>query len=476
MPPELFPLPLTHFETYMLADHRPEYPMIFYVRLRFAGRLDRAKFTAAANATLHRHPLLRATVRSIDGRLCWISGKGVSQWTWVSEDRPESLRPSPPLDLFAVPGLRMQVLRDAAYDYLSLEFHHASCDGIAAMQFIEDLLIAYHAKHGTLEPDAPPRRAVDPQSLHQRSRLGMSFWRRLRRVPLAIVFAWGLAEFFTNRPTAVAAPPTAAPGEAGPGLASLGFGRWQLANLRLVARRLGVTINDLLVRDLLSTVADWNMRHQPALRPEMLRITVPVNLREPSDALLPAANIVSMIFIDRRPAKFASPTELLRSVVRDTWLIKQFRLGLIFVWVTKWLCRCPPVMRRMLAGRRCMSTAVLSNLGVQLNETPLPRRRGRIVAGNVMLDQIEFFPPLRPFTRVAVGVVTYAGELNVAVHYDRRSLAVATGDSFLRDLLACVASTATGRRDRCPLPALPRHRSRRTLYALPQPDSEPASL
>ncbi len=162
--------------------------------------------------------------------------------------------------------------------------------------------------------------------------------------------------------------------------------------------------------------------------------------------------------------------------MRDTWLIKRFRLGLIFVWVTKWLCRCPPVMRRMLAGRRCMSTAVLSNLGVQLDETPLPRRRGRIMAGNVMLAQIEFFPPVRPFTRVAVGAVTYAGELNIAVHYDRRSLAVATGDRFLRDLLACVASTATGRRDQCPLPSLPHHRSRRTLHAQAQAESEAAHL
>ncbi len=299
MSPELFPLPLTHFEMYMLADHRPEYPMVFYVRLRFAGRLDRVKFTAAAIATLVRHPLLRATVRSINGRLCWIAGEGVSQWTWVSKERPESMKPLPPLDLFAVPGLRMQVLREAAHDHLLLEFHHASCDGIAAIQFIEDLLIAYHVEHGMVEPNAPPRRAVDPQSLHQRSRLGMNSWRRLRRVPLAIMTAWGLAEFFSHRPVAVAAPQTAAPDDAGPGLASHRFGRRQLANLRLVARRLGVTVNDLLVRDLLSTVGDWNMRQQPVARPEMLRITVPVNLRGPSDARLPAANVVSMIFIDR---------------------------------------------------------------------------------------------------------------------------------------------------------------------------------
>jgi NRPS condensation-like uncharacterized protein len=457
---QLFPLPLTHFETYMLADHRPEYPMVFYVRLKFTGPLNRAKFMVATATTLGRHPLLRATVRSIKGRLCWILWDGASQCTWDSEDRAESLLPVPPLDLFAVPGLRMQVSRDAEHDHVLLEFHHASCDGIAAMQFIEDLLIAYHAEHGIVEPNSPPRFALDPQSLNQRSRLGMSFWRRLRRAPLVVTTVWGLVEFFINRPMALVAPQMPAPEEVGPGLASHAFGSLQLASLRSIARSLGVTINDLLVRDLLSTVADWNTRHQPGPRPEMLRITVPVNLRELSDASLSATNVVSMIFIDRRPENFTSPTKLLRSVVRDTWLIKRFRLGLIFVWVTMWLCRCPPLMRRMLAGRHCMSTAVLSNLGVQLDNTPLPKRQGRILAGNVMLDQIEFFPPLRPFTRIAVGVVTYGGELNIAMHYDRRSLAVAAGDSLLQDFRECVASTATGRRDQCTVPSIPAHRIR----------------
>lgn len=476
MPPDLFPLPLTHFETYMLADHRPEYPMIFFVRLRFAGRLDQAKFTLAVNAMLVRHPLLRATVQNVSGRLCWVSWEGAPQWTWVSEDRPESLMPMPPLDLFALPGLRMQVLRDAANDHLLLEFHHATCDGIAAMQFVEDLLIAYHAEHGSGAPEATSPRTIDPQRLHQRSRLGMSFWRRLRRIPLAITTAWGLAEFFTNRPMAFAAPRSPVPDEAGPGFASHRFGRRQLVDLRRVARHLGVTINDLLVRDLLSTVGVWNRRHQTVAEHEMLRITVPVNLREPSDAPLSAANVVSMIFIDRRPGKFASPTALLRSVVRDTWLVKRFRLGLIFVGVTKWLCLCPPLLRRMLAGSHCMSTAVLSNLGVQLDKTPLPRHRGRILAGDVMLDQIEFFPPLRPFTRVAVGVVTYADELNVGLHYDRRLLAVASGDLFLGDLRACIDSTAIGERDACTLPAKRRDRLRRPRHLQPQPAPDPSRL
>ena len=44
----------------MLADDRPDYPMIFTLRLRFDGRLDPDKFRAAARSATDHHPLLRA--------------------------------------------------------------------------------------------------------------------------------------------------------------------------------------------------------------------------------------------------------------------------------------------------------------------------------------------------------------------------------------------------------------------------------
>ncbi len=57
----VFPLHLTPFENYMVADDRPEYPMTFIVEFEFDGQLDPPAFEAAIDDALQRHPLLRAS-------------------------------------------------------------------------------------------------------------------------------------------------------------------------------------------------------------------------------------------------------------------------------------------------------------------------------------------------------------------------------------------------------------------------------
>lgn len=59
----LFPLPLVPFESYMLADDRPAYPMNCFARIRFHGRLDRAALSSAMSVAVSRHPPLSAVVR-----------------------------------------------------------------------------------------------------------------------------------------------------------------------------------------------------------------------------------------------------------------------------------------------------------------------------------------------------------------------------------------------------------------------------
>ena len=44
----LFPLPLTPFERYYLADDRPEYPTTIPVEVIFTGRIEEGPFLTAA--------------------------------------------------------------------------------------------------------------------------------------------------------------------------------------------------------------------------------------------------------------------------------------------------------------------------------------------------------------------------------------------------------------------------------------------
>jgi hypothetical protein len=67
---ELFPLPLTFFEHFMLQDEHPGYPMVFYVEMVFLGRMNHEALTEAIQEAA-RHPLLLARKRIVedyDGR------------------------------------------------------------------------------------------------------------------------------------------------------------------------------------------------------------------------------------------------------------------------------------------------------------------------------------------------------------------------------------------------------------------------
>jgi hypothetical protein len=85
----------------------------------------------------------------------------------------------------------------------------------------------------------------------------------------------------------------------------------------------------------------------------------------------------------------------------------------------------------MSQKRICHGTAVLSNLVKPLLLAPLSRREGKIVAGSLTLERIELLPPVRPYTAVAIGVLTYAEKLNVALHYDSRAITEEDAQSLL---------------------------------------------
>lgn len=70
-PESIFPLPLTPFESYLLVDDSPAYPMVFRVELQFGGAVDPDAFRRALETAIDRNPLLRATVSRVDGRDSW---------------------------------------------------------------------------------------------------------------------------------------------------------------------------------------------------------------------------------------------------------------------------------------------------------------------------------------------------------------------------------------------------------------------
>src|SRR5262249_41848983 len=97
----LFPLPLSPFENLFLLEDSPAYPIQFFGRLRFRGRLRTNEMNQALGIVLARHPLLTAIVQpEKDGRLCWMPCRDfVPRVDCVRQEPAESFPSATRLDI-----------------------------------------------------------------------------------------------------------------------------------------------------------------------------------------------------------------------------------------------------------------------------------------------------------------------------------------------------------------------------------------
>jgi hypothetical protein len=74
-------------------------------------------------------------------------------------------------------------------------------------------------------------------------------------------------------------------------------------------------------------------------------------------------------------------------------------------------------------------------------DSPLPRRDGKIVAGDLVLDGVELFSPVRDGTAVSVALVFYSGELRICLQYDSRRVTEAQADDLLATYLRTIRNS-----------------------------------
>jgi hypothetical protein len=190
--------------------------------------------------------------------------------------------------------------------------------------------------------------------------------------------------------------------------------------LRGLATRCEATLNDLLLRDLLVTVLEWNTRHRGGRPGRWLRIGLPQNLRPPRESHMPAASMMSYAFITRRSRDCLDPEALLASIRWETAVIKRWNLGLYFLGGVAFARRIPGALALSTAGRTCFATTVLTNLGDASRRftAHFPRRAGRILVGDLVLENLIGIPPVRPKTHAVFSAFGYNGGLTLSVRCD----------------------------------------------------------
>ncbi len=442
----MFPLPLTCFEEYMLHDDRPSHPMAGVFRLRFSGHLDRGAFEAALEDAVQRHPLLRATIdRTSRRRPKWIDHP---DWRpdvqWQAETNRYGFPSADYVDLTQEPGTRVWVVdREDGHDVV-LQAHHCCADALGMSKAFEDLLIGYALKQGNLEDDVSLPE-LEPKRLLDRGTPGLNAWKLLRMSHKQAVGLLGAREFAMRSPVQlarqVADVDEATPPPTFPNPRTYDLDPIETKGLIATAKSKRVTVNDLLARDLFQAAGTWRENRNIGDDQDWLRFSIPMNLRTPADERMPMANCVSMMFLDRQPSDFSDSEQLLKSVHEQMMKIRRLELQYTFVFSLAVSRLMPGGLSRSTAVDKCQSTSCLSNLGPVLSRVPLPRRDGRIVSGNVVLENVDFVIPIRPQLNAAFCVYTYANRLRVLMHFDPRVIADEDSENLLETYIRQIRQT-----------------------------------
>ena len=428
---DIFPLPLGPYERYMLADDTAAYPMCFMIALDLTGDLQRGPFEAALRATLARHPLFGCVVSRVPGRgWCWVPAPGLApRLDWQDAAIPADCARGEQIDLTREMGVRIGVHRERGRARVSLQFHHATTDGLGSMQFIGDLLAVYGRLTAEAGEDLPELEPLDPGLLPDRARMWPTA-RDPQRHFLART-ARRLLEVLSQFPAPIAAPAHTGPRLCGdaqsPAFVSRNFPREVYQGLRAQATARNVSVNDLLVLEMFQTIREWNCSLDRSRGRAWYRIGVPLSLRTPQDDKLPSANVLSFLFLTRRARDCDADREdeLLQYIHGESEMVVRGDWRLMFTYAVHHLLKVPGLLRGLLRVPICQATAILSNVGDVRRSfhARFPLRQGRCVAGNVRLEALLGASPVRHKTRIAVSLGTYAGAFFVNMQCDRRYFA-----------------------------------------------------
>jgi len=385
--------PLLPFDQLMLADARPGHPMCFLLECIVEGDLDEHRLRRAVHVASRRHPRLRSRVAWRGGRPVWLAPDVEPVFVW----RPEADSDDPyrPVDIERESGMRVVARQLGPRRYgILLVVHHTVCDGIAACEFMGDVWACYAGIDPPILSEAcsEGRAASEPKQSPAAVdvvRESLSFARFFPR-PLAPVAS-------TGRET-VTEPP----------YATIELDASVTSRLRAAAATRKATVNDLILAAVMRACLSWNDR--TGSRQGGVRVTMPVSTRSPGNRI-PACNAISYAFLDRAPEACRDRESLVRSLASDSrWILGSGVVG-GFLAAVGFLARHPLLLGAVTRLPVCLSTVIVSNVGDvgRRMRAGLPRRDGRDAPGGLVIHGFRGVPPLRPRTRAAVGVLTYAG-------------------------------------------------------------------
>lgn len=444
------PFPLTPFEAMIIADERPGSSMNCSAEFYFDGEIDREHFERSMKLSLDRHRLLRAVIRGKGKRQFWHPAEESPPVYWDhahAEIEPEEL---PQLDLSQAPGFRcwVNVGRDSGKDdsggasrvrsILRFDFHHACCDAIGGMAFIEDLFTIYDALvHGK----SPKLRPINNARLEKRGQVSFtSNWPT--KVYRTLVDLKKSFRLLLTKPVAIPNQRKCHPWQERFIVRHLS--EEDLIGLRYAASDASATLNDLLLVEFLCLLRDWTRSESSdGLNDrDHIRVITPMNLRDREDLQLEAANKLGFSFLSRSlqqldAADAENWSPFISEVSAEIDQAKRLRLPAQFLKKLAIARTSQRLFESLFTSTRCWGTAVLTQLGdpTRRFHTRFPRKDGRVLIGKLLLSDFVSCGPLRPLTHAILSTNAYGNELTLSMRCDPTKIARETADAVLDDFV-----------------------------------------
>ena len=447
----IFPLRLSDFEYYMFVDDRPSHPMVFAMVAIVQGSLNRESLQISLDEAIHEHPLFDCLVQKLPSRgWCWVPLHSCSnniEWTMAPTDGSFGAVPVRSFDLTQQSGLQVQAEFGLSSSRVVFHMHHACCDGIAALQFMGEVFARYGQKTAEAGQKIPHFESAGINALLGRERFDADDRKRQGRKRSVTRSIAKAARLILRRPVALRASSELVPVAKSShepeevrhsAVRSHDLPRHVCRGLLALANRRKVSVNDLYIREMMLLARHWNSTVGAMHDKSWLRIAVPLSMRTPDHAGMPATNIVSYGFVTRRVHECNDPEKLLTSIRQQTGDILFMREGIVFLKCIRFLRALPGALKSLLGFKSCFCTVVLANVGEirRRFDGRFPLQDGCWKAGNIVIKDIGGVAPVRPNTSAAVTIGDYGGKTTLHLRTDPAVFTTQQSQHFLSAYVA----------------------------------------
>ncbi len=428
----------TAFEELMFAQDSPPYPCVIVGRTQVRGTIVRKWFEEAIEQMIRRHPLFRARRRMRWGRSAWeIQTEPKYRIEWIAKRADSTWADDSYVDLRKDIGLHVTIEEQREDSFLVFRVHHAIVDGLGYFNALHDMWAIYDSLATSAPLNLPE---IKEDELPNRNHFGMTWRKLLETIPRQMVGLAGIRQFIMRRPVPLVAHSLFWGPSAVPLPVEVVNHRFDQSVSKAIvdaAKRLKVSHNDLIASCIFRACEAFRASSSKQTDSDWLRMMVPVSMRTTkTDYQQTACNIVSSVFLDRTPVQIRDRDYLLDSIHKEMELIKTNRLALMFI-LSIWLQKI--TLFRDISAQppsKCPASLVFTNLGKVYRRSSLCDGQQRVVAGGLIIEDVDAVAPLTPYMSAAFSALQYAMRLSLSLRYDPRVIQRQQAEDLLAKVVA----------------------------------------